>query len=1017
MAVSKLIKTMNGAPFVGSIYYVVGTQSTDTGSWTGVLPISGLYDGLTIVYYLPRATSGNVTLNLTLSDGTTTGAKDVYLSQDSRLTTQFAKGSSISLVYRTSRINTSGTTITNSWVHPADYDTVNNYELRNGNAIKAAAAITASTIIVGSSSGYKTVTSGVTFDVQYPILWARDTIASAGTSDQTFHRRSYVNFATTKPNWTGTANSMVFIVATLSGTTATIDSSVFTTTVPSSADSKVYIPIGLLQTTTTGYFCPSGMIFAYRNGHFGPLEPDLSNFAAASSTVTKVSSSTDNAVVRFDGTEGAIQNSSVTIDDNGYLSAGRILLNATADYAYDPLRIGDSRLGQRIGDKILYISGAQGIFLGVTYTNITLGYKFTSSYIGATFSTATVGRQYQSGNSTILDQFAAMYAKDFVENGEKLSDIYAKLASPAFTGTPTAPTAAVGTDSTQIATTAFVKEAIDNLNLSANFAPISSTGYVPFANASNDVTSIRNLTITGNLTVQGTTTTVNSTSIEVSDALITLAKGNTSSLTQFAGFVVPKYDGTNNGALVFDNTGTAYVGDATLTASGTITAQGDMKPLTTRYGSFTNGNIVVWDSETSSIKDSGKKVSDFATSSGVTSISAGSGLTTDQTNSGAITGTGTISLSDTGVTIGSYGPSSNSTLTHSGTFSVPYITVDEKGRITSASTKTLTLPASENTDTKVNMTLGTTTKAYLLASATAPTSTAQAVSAIADTGVYLDTTAGRLCATSFVENGTTLSEKYYAADNPNGYTTNEGNVTGSSLTKGYFVLGNDGAAISISSLKPTTSTTSWNGSSDVNVPTMKSISSYTSNTYAVKAVEMTTFSWTDGTSAGPTGLLTNGKETTASDYKSVSFGAIPAASGDVSGIVTTGAQVFAGVKGFNAKYLYIFGGTSASDPSFLRVEYRTGTASTSYGALMSVGGSTLKLGLNNASAINSGNYTWNAPTKFLTIDTAGNVAADGYIQGNSIIKTGGTASQILLADGSTMVKADWVEYVDLTTAS
>jgi len=39
---------------------------------------------------------------------------------------------------------------------------------------------------------------------------------------------------------------------------------------------------------------------------------------------------------------------------------------------------------------------------------------------------------------------------------------YAKKASPTFTGTPKAPTAAAGTNTTQIATTAFVKTAIDN---------------------------------------------------------------------------------------------------------------------------------------------------------------------------------------------------------------------------------------------------------------------------------------------------------------------------------------------------------------------------------------------------------------------------------------------------------------------------------------------------------------------------------------------------------------------------
>jgi hypothetical protein len=41
----------------------------------------------------------------------------------------------------------------------------------------------------------------------------------------------------------------------------------------------------------------------------------------------------------------------------------------------------------------------------------------------------------------------------------------APLASPALTGTPTAPTASVGTNNTQIATTGFVKSTIDSLNL------------------------------------------------------------------------------------------------------------------------------------------------------------------------------------------------------------------------------------------------------------------------------------------------------------------------------------------------------------------------------------------------------------------------------------------------------------------------------------------------------------------------------------------------------------------------
>lgn len=44
-------------------------------------------------------------------------------------------------------------------------------------------------------------------------------------------------------------------------------------------------------------------------------------------------------------------------------------------------------------------------------------------------------------------------------------DLKAPLASPAFTGTPTAPTAATGTNTTQVATTAFVQDAISSLSV------------------------------------------------------------------------------------------------------------------------------------------------------------------------------------------------------------------------------------------------------------------------------------------------------------------------------------------------------------------------------------------------------------------------------------------------------------------------------------------------------------------------------------------------------------------------
>lgn len=50
-------------------------------------------------------------------------------------------------------------------------------------------------------------------------------------------------------------------------------------------------------------------------------------------------------------------------------------------------------------------------------------------------------------------------------------------------------------------------------------------------------------------------------------------------------------------------------------------------------------------------------------------------------------------LANSGVTAGNYGPSGNSAPGMGGTFSVPYLTVDAKGRVTGASTKTITMPS------------------------------------------------------------------------------------------------------------------------------------------------------------------------------------------------------------------------------------------------------------------------------------------------------------------------------------
>jgi hypothetical protein len=145
-------------------------------------------------------------------------------------------------------------------------------------------------------------------------------------------------------------------------------------------------------------------------------------------------------------------------------------------------------------------------------------------------------------------------------------------------------------------------------------------------------------------------------------------------------------------------------------------------------------------------------------------ISAGDGIAVDSTEAIITSGTRTISLSKSGVTVNTdgtaktYGNTSQQAPGHSNTFNIPYFTVDTYGRITGAGTTTVKLPASGNTDTKVKQSSSTSNlELPLLVGTTATPTSGTAYEAYYNTGVTMNPSTKTLTADYIKGNGSGLT--------------------------------------------------------------------------------------------------------------------------------------------------------------------------------------------------------------------------------------------------------------------
>lgn len=174
----------------------------------------------------------------------------------------------------------------------------------------------------------------------------------------------------------------------------------------------------------------------------------------------------------------------------------------------------------------------------------------------------------------------------------------ADLNSPALTGTPTAPTASAGTNTTQIATTAFVlANAIPSGLISMWSGSIASipSGWV-LCNGSNSTPDLRNRFIVGahsdNTGVANTTITGSSTLTGGSKDAIVVSHTHTATSTDAGHTHVQQYNGgtagagggiSSSGVSVSDTPSSASTASGTASITTTISSTGS---------SGTNANLV-----------------------------------------------------------------------------------------------------------------------------------------------------------------------------------------------------------------------------------------------------------------------------------------------------------------------------------------------------------------------------------------------------------------------------------------
>lgn len=250
--------------------FVVGTQTSYTAAWTGNVSFSELHDGQQITYWLPVGSGSNVTLDLTLADGSTTGAIPCYFGGSTRLGTQYTSGNVVRLTYRENVVIYS-TSIPKGWWTDANYNTDTYDRIRIGTTLKAKSAISAGRLAVGDEEGCFQVANSVPFDVTRPILYCASAVSAGAYGSGFYLTYPFCYLRNADPDFSGTVGTTCYLVGTLAGTTFTPVENYLTSTVPTEEDGLTYMALGTLTGEYQSTLFPEHPLYRFVDGAFKPL--------------------------------------------------------------------------------------------------------------------------------------------------------------------------------------------------------------------------------------------------------------------------------------------------------------------------------------------------------------------------------------------------------------------------------------------------------------------------------------------------------------------------------------------------------------------------------------------------------------------------------------------------------------------------------------------------------------------------------------------------------------------------